>query len=63
MVTPLGALTRDPDRFARLAFVLPAAIDSTRRDGATARLHRLGAAITARDARGVADVLLAVVDV
>ena len=54
----LRALTRDPARFAKLAFVLPAAIDSTRRDGATERLHRLGAAITAQDARAVADVLL-----
>ena len=54
----LRALTRDPGRFAKLAFVLPAAIDSTRRDGATERLHRLGAAITACDARAVADVLL-----
>jgi pimeloyl-ACP methyl ester carboxylesterase len=54
----LRALTRDPARFRKLAFVLPAAIDATRRDGATERLHRLGAAITAQDARAVADVLL-----
>ncbi len=54
----LRALSRDPGRFARLAFVLPAAIDNARRDGATARLHRLGAAIAAQDARAVADVLL-----
>jgi pimeloyl-ACP methyl ester carboxylesterase len=54
----LRALTRDPSRFRKLAFVLPAAIDATRRDGATERLHRLGAAITAGDARTVADVLL-----
>lgn len=54
----LRALSRDPLRFSRLAFVLPAAIDSARRDGATARLQRLGAAITAQDARRVADVLL-----
>ena len=54
----LRALSRDPQRFKRLAFVLPAAIDSTRKDGATERLHRLGAAISAQDARRVADVLL-----
>ncbi len=54
----LRALTRDPSRFRKLAFVLPAAIDATRRDGATERLHRLGAAIGAVDARAVADVLL-----
>jgi pimeloyl-ACP methyl ester carboxylesterase len=54
----LRALTRDPARFRKLAFVLPAAIDATRQDGATERLHRLGAAITAKDARAVADVLL-----
>ena len=54
----LRALSRDAGRFTKLAFVLPAAIDSTRRDGATERLHRLGAAINSGDARAVADVLL-----
>jgi 3-oxoadipate enol-lactonase len=54
----LRALSRDPHRFHKLAFVLPAAIDATRRDGATERLHRLGAAIDRADARGAADVLL-----
>ncbi len=54
----LRALSRDASRFDRLAFVLPAAIDGTRRDGATARLLRLGAAIDRGDARGAADVLL-----
>ncbi len=54
----LRALSRDPGRFSKLALVLPAAVDSTRRDGATARLLRLGAAIDAQDARAVADVLL-----
>ncbi|MGB8649653.1 MAG: hypothetical protein WCD35_03225, partial [Mycobacteriales bacterium] len=54
----LRALARDPDRFARVAFVLPAAIDGTRRDGATLRLHRLGAAIDRGDARAAADILL-----
>lgn len=54
----LRALSRDANRFDRLAFVLPAAIDGTRRDGATARLLRLGAAIDRGDARAAADVLL-----
>ena len=54
----LRALSRDPARFSKVAFVLPAAIDDTRRDGATARLLRLGEAITAQDARQVADILL-----
>ena len=54
----LRALSRDPARFDKLAMVLPAAVDSTRRDGATARLLRLGSAIDAQDARAVASVLL-----
>ncbi|HVM27919.1 MAG TPA: alpha/beta hydrolase [Mycobacteriales bacterium] len=57
-----GALLRlladDPDRFARLAFVLPAAIDSTRADGATLRLQRLGAAIDRGDVDAVVGLLL-----
>ena len=54
----LRALSREPDRFCKVAFVLPAAIDGTRRDGATARLLRLGAAIGRQDARATADILL-----
>ncbi|MCW2500441.1 MAG: hydrolase [Frankiales bacterium] len=54
----LRALARDPGRFTKVAFVLPAAIDSARRDGATERLHRLGAAIERQDARATADILL-----
>jgi 3-oxoadipate enol-lactonase len=54
----LRALSRDPARFEKVAFVLPAAIDANRRDGATERLLRLGAAITAQDARRTADILL-----
>lgn len=54
----LRALSREPERFRKVAFVLPAAIDDTRRDGATARLHRLGAAIGRHDAREAADILL-----
>jgi pimeloyl-ACP methyl ester carboxylesterase len=55
----LRALSRDPGRFARLAFVLPAAVDGTRRDASTDRLRRLGAAIEASDADAAAALLLA----
>jgi len=58
-----GALLRllrdEPDRFARLAFVLPAALDSMRADGATVRLRSLGAAIDGGDAEAVTALLLA----
>lgn len=54
----LRALSRKADRFDKVAFVLPAAIDDHRRDGATDRLLRLGDAISAQDARAVADILL-----
>jgi pimeloyl-ACP methyl ester carboxylesterase len=54
----LRALSRDPHRFARLAFVLPAAIDDTRRDGATERLRVLGDAIVSGNADAAADYLL-----
>jgi pimeloyl-ACP methyl ester carboxylesterase len=54
----LRALTRDPRRFERLAFVLPAALDGTRRDGATERLRVLGDAIVAGDADAAAEFLL-----
>lgn len=54
----LRALTRDPSRFARLALVLPAALDATRTDGATLRLQSLGQAIDDRDVAGVTALLL-----
>lgn len=54
----LRVLSREPNRFRKLALVLPAAIDDTGRDGATARLLRLGAAIDHADPRAIADVLL-----
>ncbi|MCU1593503.1 MAG: hydrolase [Frankiales bacterium] len=54
----LRALSRKVDRFDKVAFVLPAAIDGHRKDGATERLLRLGDAISAQDARKVADILL-----
>lgn len=55
----LRLLSREPDRFGKVAFVLPAAIDGTRRDGATLRLQKLGEAIARSDARAAADLLLA----
>ncbi len=55
----LRALTRDPSRFERVAFVLPAALDGTRRDGAIERLRVLGDAIEACDAQAAAEFLLA----
>jgi pimeloyl-ACP methyl ester carboxylesterase len=54
----LRALSRDAKRFERLAFVLPAAIDDTRRDGATERLRILGDAIHSGNADAAADYLL-----
>ena len=58
-----GALLRvlrdDPDRFERLAFVLPAALDSTRGDGATERLRSLGHAIDRGDADEATALLMA----
>ena len=54
----LRALSRDPERFTRLAFVLPAAIDDTRRDNATDRLRILGDAIRSSDPDAAADFLL-----
>lgn len=55
----LRALTRDPQRFARLAFVMPAAIDAARIDGAALRLRTLGEAVDAGDAAAVTAHLLA----
>lgn len=58
-----GALLRvlrdEPERFERLAFVLPAALDSTRADGATLRLRSLGAAIDRGDAEAATALLMA----
>lgn len=54
----LRVLAETPDRFDRLAFVLPAALDATRADGATLRLRALGAAIDAGDLEAVVDLLL-----
>lgn len=54
----LRALTRDPDRFERVAFVLPATIDDGRADGAVVRLRSLGRAIDRGDTTTVTDILL-----
>jgi pimeloyl-ACP methyl ester carboxylesterase len=54
----LRALSRDPERFERVAFVLPATLDRTRDDHATARLLRLGDALVAGDADHVRRMLL-----
>ena len=58
-----GALLRvlrdEPDRFERLAFVLPAALDATRSDGATVRLRSLGHAIDRGDAAEATALLMA----
>jgi len=57
-----GALLRilrdDPTRFDRLAFVMPAAIDADRADGATLRLESLGAAIDRGDVEAVTAALM-----
>ncbi len=55
----LRVLSGTPDRFSRVAFVLPATIDTTRNDGATARLDRLGDAIDAQDLDRVTAILMA----
>jgi pimeloyl-ACP methyl ester carboxylesterase len=54
----LRLLSEHPQRFERLALVLPAALDATRADGATVRLQHLGAAIDRGDRAAVADLLL-----
>lgn len=55
----LRVLCEEPDRFERLAFVLPAALDSTRADGATLRLRSLGQAIDRGDAAAATSLLMA----
>lgn len=54
----LRLLTATPDRFDRLAFVLPAALDRSRVDGATARLDRLAAAMRVGDVARLTELLL-----
>lgn len=59
----LRALTRDAERFERLAFVMPAALDESRTDGATRAIQRLGHAIDTGDLEQVTALLLADVPV
>ena len=54
----LRLLTETPDRFARLAFVLPAALDRGRSDGATQRLDRLAEAMRTGDVPRLTELLL-----
>jgi pimeloyl-ACP methyl ester carboxylesterase len=54
----LRLLSREPGRFARLAFVLPAALDETRDDLATERLLRLADAMIVGDEELVVRLLL-----
>jgi pimeloyl-ACP methyl ester carboxylesterase len=54
----LRLLSRSPGRFERVAFVLPATLDQTRDDHATARLLRLGEALVAGDEEHVRRMLL-----
>jgi pimeloyl-ACP methyl ester carboxylesterase len=54
----LRVLSRCPDRFDRIAFVLPATLDEVRDDHATARLLRLGDALVAGDEEHVRRMLL-----
>jgi 3-oxoadipate enol-lactonase len=54
----LRLLASTPDRFERLAFVLPAALDRGRADGATARLDRLAAAMRIGDVARLTELLL-----
>ena len=57
-----GALLRilrdQPERFDRLAMVMPAALDAARTDGATVRLEQLGAAIDRGDIEAVTALLM-----
>lgn len=54
----LRLLTREPARFERLAFVLPAALHESRDDLATERLLRLADAVIAADEAAVVRLLL-----
>lgn len=54
----LRLLSRAPDRFERLGFVLPAALDESRDDLATARLLRLADAVIAGDEANVIRMLM-----
>lgn len=55
----LNLVAARPDRFDRLAFVLPAALDRSRSDGATERLRRLASAMRTGDVARLTELLLA----
>ncbi|HSP38721.1 MAG TPA: alpha/beta hydrolase [Frankiaceae bacterium] len=55
----LRLLSTRPDRFERVAFVLPAALDRSRSDGATARLDRLADAMRVGNHEQLVALLLA----
>lgn len=55
----LRVLSHEPDRFERVALVMPAALDDARDDGATRSIRRLGSAIDDGDVAAVTDLLLA----
>jgi pimeloyl-ACP methyl ester carboxylesterase len=56
-----GALTRlvaqTPDRFERLVFVLPSAVDQPRADPAVSRMHDMARLVDAGDVESVAELL------
>lgn len=54
----LRTLIATPDRFERIAFVMPAALDQPSSDGAILRLRELGAAIESADSELLIEVLL-----
>jgi pimeloyl-ACP methyl ester carboxylesterase len=54
----LHLLAREPDRFARIACVMPAALDGGRPDGALERVRRLGIAIDGGDVDEVTRLLV-----
>jgi pimeloyl-ACP methyl ester carboxylesterase len=54
----LRALSRDPKRFDRLAFVMPAGIDAARVDGAALRLRVLADIVDAGDLEQASELLL-----
>ncbi len=54
----LRVLITEPERFDRLAFVMPAALDQPRTDGAIERLRELGAAIESGDRDVLTEILL-----
>ncbi|MGH3368085.1 MAG: alpha/beta fold hydrolase [Nocardioidaceae bacterium] len=53
----LRAVAEQPDRFDRLVFVLPSALDRPRRDEATARMRQLATYVEQGDVQAVANVL------